>query len=327
MQDDLAGYGWLKHVHFGPPRLRRALRLGQPVGSANTTDPDALSGDRLWPRDRAIMRHNLLHRIVPNGYLEPASTATGHAFLEALVHYEGDADALLALRVAAANATVNADGRATLDNVNSDPLSIAHRLRDMNCAHRRGFAWAATNPNRGFDPTPGSWVAAGDRQIGWIASASAYDSATGRLFVNNSATQEIFYQNALLADQFLNFDAFVVPHASARTIAQMLVDHLIDTYAANFTTPPRSWNCLPFNTSGAGPSPEVAGFFVPSALKLWQDTDDSRYYDWALLNLFALLGASLSGDGWEGRLNEYVFGAENAEALLSGINWRTGQQV
>jgi hypothetical protein len=96
------------------------------------------------------------------------------------------------------------------------------------------------------------------------------------------------------------------------------MDHMVTLYNTKYVT--RGWSTLPYTSASTGPAPDLAAFFVWPALALWQETGDSKYYDFAMVNLAATKDAYIAKfKQWN---QVYSTMAEGAEALMKGARWR-----
>lgn len=123
--------------------------------------------------------------------------------------------------------------------------------------------------------------------------------------------------NAMLATELLRWHGFVEPQPAWFDLAQRIVDHLTEEHAQ------RGGACLPYTSNdGNACAADLAGFYVWPALVLWQETGQVKYVEFAAANLKAAGSAFI---GAAKQFNQtYSTGAQSAEALLAGVNWRRG---
>ena len=296
--------------HYGALRSRYqwSVRRGLPVG------PTALT--------RSIYSHGVeMTRALLRGYFEPNGCAiapyeaTSIADFELLHLLEGDVRALQCLKgMAEYLGAEYPEDDLDLTGPNSDPRACAILLQILSVAVRYNFAYKA---RQSWGST---WRQAGVTMVRRISREVRPNGQVVSLAHKNSGQgDEAFFMNAMLATELLRWHGFVERQPAWVELAQRIVDHLIDEHAQ------RGGACLPYTSNdGDACAVDLAAFYVWPALVLWQETGDASYRAFALVNLNAAGNAFVNGAK---QFNQtYSTGAQSAEALLSGVNWRrTGQ--
>ncbi len=302
---------WVLHNHYGAltGRLSWSIRNGLPYGR-DAGDEKALP----YARGRRILRRYLAWS-KQNQYAQAAHNNTGLLDIEALYVLEGDREAWDHLHVAAVGSTHDPYGYQKLTNKNSSPREGTVSLQAFAAAHRLRipFARSPANNRIGFDPSPGSWKAAGNRQIGWFRQRIRPDGSLH----SPSHGQEAFLFNAWLATTALQWHGSIDDTAGGLDLAKRLMDHLIAELQR------RGGDCLPYTSDGKGPAPDLAGYYPWPAAVLWQETHEAKYREFALQNLRATRQAYLEGvKQWNQTYSTPL--AQGAQAVLDGARWRQG---
>jgi hypothetical protein len=206
-------------------------------------------------------------------------------------------------------------------NANSDARQVAVALQAQMAATRLGIPFGACPTNVNSTPllSLGSWVAAGQRQIGWIAAN--YVRADGSVPSNAHSGQcggtecEAFFMNAMLANELLRWYRDISQDPAVLELAGRIVGHLADEWQ-------RIGGPLGYISGRApGSANDLAGFYVWSGLVMWQETGETRFRDFALAHMQAVAGApnAKMAKQWQESVSTH---AQEAEALLAGVNWR-----
>ena len=250
----------------------------------------------------------------PNKFAVQAHNNTGLADIEALYVLEGDPDALTHIHISAMAATYDPWGYLKMQNSNADARQIAVALQALMAAHRLGIPYGRNPANNemGFDASLGSWKAAAQRQIDWLTQYGIV-KADGSIPSPAHGGTEAYLFNAWLATELLQWYGSIQADPAVLQLAVRIMDHLVAAERPG-------WNTLPYEANGTSPAPDLAAFYVWPSLVLWQETGDSKYYDFAISNLGATRQAFIASvKQWN---QTYSTLAEGAEALASGVGWR-----
>ncbi|HUF70251.1 MAG TPA: Ig-like domain-containing protein [Longimicrobiales bacterium] len=300
---------YLSANHYGGlrSRLMWAIRNNEPYGIGVTDE-----SQYVYARGRRILKR-YLEWTKANGYAIPPHNNTGVADVEALYVLEGDQDALTHIHVTAMAATWDPWGYLKFQNSQSDARQVAISLQLIKAAHRLGIPYERNpaNHNVGFDTSPGSWYAAGRRQIDWARQYAV--QSNGAIPSPAHGGSEAYLFNALLATQLLEWCATVEWDQAVFDLARLIMDHLIAVQKSG-------WSTLGYLSSSSGPATDLASFYVWPSLAMWQETGDQKYYDFAMKNVQAANTAYISNmKQWN---QVYSTLAQGAEALLTGNPWR-----
>lgn len=304
---------YMEGSHYGGLRARLmwAIRNAEPIG------PEATDENRhAYARGRRTLQR-YLQWARQHGYSAKPERNTALADVEALWLLDRDPDAYNHLWVAAAQFSqqdkyVDLTGPATSARQPTVALMAQAAAHRQNIPFERPTAISAV----GFDGSQGSWKATGERIIGWVRAAMERHGGTGYLPSTAHNGREAYLFNAWLAAELLNWCGHVAWDQATFELARRLMDHLIEVQATHH---PR-WETLPYTTGGARPAYDLAGFYIYPSLVLWQETGDSKYRDFALMNLRATHRAYLgSTKQWN---QTYSMQGQTAEALLAGVRWR-----
>jgi uncharacterized protein YjdB len=314
LENDPSGI-WLDGNHYGSlrSRLSWAIRTGQPYGPG-VTDESRFA----YARGRRILKKYLQYSKA-NSFAVQAHHNTGLADVEALYVLEGDMDAYNHIHVTAIGVTTDRYNYLKLQNPGSDARQIAVAIQAATTAHRLGIPYKASPLNTQFylDPGPGSWKAVAQRQIQWLTQYNGV-KADGSIPSPAHGGAEAFLFNAWLARELLLYCAHIEWNQGTFDLARRIVDHMVTAYNTKYLT--RGWSTLPYTSASTGPAPDLAAFYVWPALALWQETGDSKYYDFAMVNLAATKDAYIAKfKQWN---QVYSTMAEGAEALMMGARWR-----
>lgn len=303
----------LEANHYGAlrSRLMWSLRTGQPIGPAANDETK-----HAYARGRRIVRDYLVRMKAVN-FAVDAHYNTGMPDVEALYVLDGDRDALTHLHVTAARMTSWGNGRLQGTHSGADPRMVAVAMQAFSAAHRLGipFQRNPANTSHVFDASPGSWRAAGDRQILWIDQGFVRSDGT---VWSPAHGAEAYLFSAMVAIELMKWDHFVAPHPRARALAKLIIDHLITVYNTQYK--PKGFLTLPYLSTSTSHAPDLAGFYVWPALALWQDTGDWKYRDFALLNLRAVNKAYIVNvKHWN---QSFSMLGHSAESMVAGVTWR-----
>jgi hypothetical protein len=298
--------------HYGAlrGRLQWSIRNGEAIG------PQATEASSAYARGRRIVRAFLARYSKPNKFYIPAYWNTGLLDVEALYVLEGDPDALTHIWVTGMASTYDPNGYYKGTNSNTELRPGIVGLQAYSFLHRNGvpFQRSSANSSIGFDSSPGSWLEAGRRQIGWFDAWCT----TGVCLSPGHGGDEVYFYNAWLATELLNWWAFVegTQRPQAYELAVRLMDHLVDEWQ-------RRGGSLPYQSTGyaTGGNTDLAAFHVWPALVLWQETGDAKYYDFAMAHLAA---ANTANSVYLVKQFNQITStlAQGAEALLQGVAWR-----
>jgi len=296
--DGASNYGALRS------RYQWSLRKRLPVGP---TAP----ADSMYARGIEMTRSVLQGYFKPNNYRIAPHIATNLADIEMLYLLEGDPDALECFKgMGRYLGAEYLEYYLDLTGPNSDPRSSAILLQTLSAGARYNLpynarvSWGST-----WKQAAATIVAKISQQVqpnGKVVSLAHKNSGQG---------DEAFFMNAMLAIELLRWHGFVEPQPTWFDLARRVVDHLIDEQTR------RGGACLPYTSNdGNACAWDLAGFYVWPALVVWQETGDVTYKNFALRNMDAAGGAFVSGVK---QFNQaYSTGAQSADALLSGVNWR-----
>ena len=136
-----------------------------------------------------------------------------------------------------------------MQNANSDARQIAVALQALMAAHRVGIPYARNpaNSSVGFDASLGSWKAAAQRQIDWLTQYNIVHT-DGSIPSPAHGGTEAYLFNAWLATLLLQWYGYIEQDGSVLEMAERIVDHLIASQHAGWTT-------LPYLANGTTPAP------------------------------------------------------------------------
>ena len=301
--------------HYGTlrSRLQWAIRNGQPYGPAATNE-----ATQVYARGRRMLR-KYLDWSEHNGYAIPPHNNTGMPDLEAYYVLEGDPRVVSHFTWFAANASWQrqkgtGDNYLHMNRQSTDGRWMYEALESFSFMYRFHIAHANAY---GFtvDPACSDWVCEGEAQINIIDAGLPAD---GSFPSQGEGGREDLLFSATLAEELMKWDAFVAPNPTAVQLAKRIMGHILQAWEAV------GRQVLPYqylNGAPTTPAPDLAGYYVWPSLVMWQETGDIRYRDMALVHLDGTKNAWI--DGGVKQFNQvFSTGAQNAEALLSGISWR-----
>jgi hypothetical protein len=217
--------------HYGALRSRYqwSVRNGLPVG------PGAPSNS-VYKHGVAMTRAMILKYTQPNNFKIAPHNNTAMADVEMLYTLEGDAAALAHLKgIALYYGRDYLEYYFDLTGPGSDPRSSAILLQSLNAAHRFGL------PYTGRSSWGSSWRQAGETMVARMAAQiPASGKVTSLAHKNSGQGDEAFFMNAMLATELLRWHGFVSPQPTWVSLAQRIMDHLIDEHDR------RGEMCLPY---------------------------------------------------------------------------------
>jgi uncharacterized protein YjdB len=298
--------------HYGGLRSRLAwsIRNGLPFGPSA---PDA----SVYGHGRRIVRRYL--QTVSPDHNERPDRNTGLADIEALWRLEGDTAAFNHIWGSGHTYIDDRYGYQSCISSGSDPRQAAVPLQAFNIAHRLRVPFQRFPQNgSGWDGTPGSWKAAGDRQIGYIRNNCVQPNGA---ILSKAHGTEAFLFNAMVAVELLAWARDVEFRQEYVDLARLIIDHIID-YHATYSAP-KGWPTLPYLAGGTYAAVDLAGYYIWPSLVLWQETGDVKYKNFGLSQIAAANKAWVTAAGTMKQFNQtFSTLGMGAETLLQGVRWR-----
>lgn len=283
-------------------RFQRAIRDGDPTGP-------------LYVRGREIVLRYLAWSKGAKFQIPPHNN-TGMAGIEILATLEGNADAIAHIHTIAGFASGPdqwnyAKGLAA----KSDPRQAAVALQAHMAAHRLGVPFRTSPANKNAVPLAslGSWLAAGQRQIQWLAAN--FVRPDGSVPSPSHTGREAYFMNAMVATELLRWYRDMEQDPAVLALATRIVGHLADEFE-------RIGGPLGYLSGrAAGSSNDLAAFYVWPGLAIWQESADPRFRAFALAHMQAAANAGnqTQAKQWQQAMSTR---AQEAEPLLAGVSWR-----